>query len=81
METQRGAVDSNTVIFSKICDLACELEDVAINDRLARRLANAFDRAICKALSINFSYDAPDAEYVQRSIFRHAERGVRDFVP
>lgn len=70
-----------TVIFENVCDLACELEDVGINKRLRARLANAFDRAIAKALSINFSYDAPDSEYVQQSVFRHAERGVRDFVP
>lgn len=70
-----------TVIFEQVCDLACELEDVPINGRLKKRLANAFDRAICKALSINFAYECPSDEYVKKSVFRHAERGIRDFVP
>ena len=70
-----------TVIFENVCDLACELEDVGINTRLKKRLANAFDRAINKALAINFSYEVPDEQYIQKSVFRHAERGVRDFVP
>jgi len=75
-------VDSNIVIFEKMCQLAAELEDLTpIHPRLRQRLANAFDRAVDKALSINFSYDCPDDEYVRRSIFRHAERGVRDFLP
>jgi hypothetical protein len=65
-----------------MCALATELESVpALPERVVSRLSNAFDRAIDKALSINFSYDEPDEAYVQRSIFRHAERGVRDFVP
>ena len=72
----------NRLIFSQMCALATELEGTpAVPVRVAIRLANAFDRAICKALSINFSYGCPDADYVQSSIFRHAERGVRDFVP
>ena len=70
----------NTIIFSQIIDLACELEDTHIHPRVRKRLCNAFDRAIDKALSINFSYDDPDSDYVQRSVFRHAERGVRDYV-
>jgi len=75
-------MDSNVVIFEKMCALAAELENVGpIHPRLRQRLANAFDRAVDKALSINFSYDLPEDEYVRRSIFRHAERGVRDFVP
>ena len=74
-------VDSNTVIFDKICDLACELEDSHIHPRVRARLANAFDRAISKAIAIDFSYECPDEEYIQRSVFRHAERGVRDYVP
>ena len=76
-------MDSNTVIFGKICDLACELEDTHIHPRVKARLANAFDRAIGKALCI--SWDAKsvtdDNIYIQLTIFRHAERGVRDFVP
>lgn len=74
-------VSPYTIIFEQVCDLACELEDVGVNKRLRARLANAFDRAISKALSINFSYDTPDEMYVQQSVFRHAERGARDFVP
>ena len=74
-------MDSHAVIFTKICAVAGELEGATIPPRVVIRLANAFDRAIDKALSINFSYDEPDAAYISRSVFRHAERGVRDFVP
>jgi hypothetical protein len=73
-------MDSYIGIFNQICDLACELEDTHLHPRVRQRLCHAFDRAICKALAINFSYDVPDADYVQRSVFRHAERGARDFV-
>ena len=72
----------NHVIFSQMCRLATELEGVPpLSGRVVTRLGNAFDRAIGKALAINFSYACPDEAYIQRSIFRHAERGVRDFVP
>jgi hypothetical protein len=71
---------TNKGIFDQICQLACELEDTHIHPRVRARLGNAFDRAISKALAINFSYEAPESEYVQQSVFRHAERGVRDFV-
>ena len=69
------------VIFSKIIDLACELEDTHIHPRVRARLCHAFDRAICKAMSINFAYEVPDQDYVHHTVFRHAERGARDFVP
>ena len=75
-------MESNTVIFERICQLAVELEDVGpIPPRVRQRLCHAFDRAICKALAINFSYAVPDQDYVQHTLFRHAERGARDFVP
>ena len=75
-----GRTVENRAIFDAVCQVACELEDTHIHPRLRMRLANAFDRAICKALAINFSYEVPDSEYVQKSVFRHAERGVRDYV-
>ena len=72
----------NRVIFSQMCALAAELEGApALPARVVGRLSNAFDRAICKALAINFSYAMPDTDYVQLTLFRHAERGVRDYVP
>ena len=87
----------NKGIFDAVCQLACELEDTHIHPRVRARLdprsrptggprvrarlANAFDRAICKAMSINFGYEVPNADYVQQSVFRHAERGVRDYIP
>ena len=74
-------MDSYVVIFDHICQLACELEDTHIHPRVRARLCNAFDRAICKALAINFSYEVPNADYVHKSVFRHAERGARDYVP
>jgi hypothetical protein len=74
--------DDNRLIFARMCRLATELEGLQpLPTRIVARLSNAFDRAVCKALSINFSYECPDEEYVQRSICRHAERGIRDFVP
>lgn len=66
--------------FGRIVDLCAELEDVGISARVKQRLCHAYDRAICKALAINFSYEVPDPEYVQHTLFRHAERGARDFV-
>lgn len=73
---------TNVEIFAQICALAVELEDATpLHPRVRARLSNAFSRALDKALSINFSYEVPDPEYVQRSIFRHAERGARDYVP
>lgn len=81
-EPKGDAVDStNTVIFERLCDLAVALEGGApIPLRVRQRLANAFDRAIGKALCISWD-GSPDNAYIQRSIFRHGERGVRDFVP
>lgn len=67
--------------FSRIVDLCAELEDVGIPTRVKQRLCHAYDRAICKALAINFSYEVPDMDYVQHTLLRHAERGARDFVP
>ena len=72
---------TNREIFDAICQLACELEDTHIHPKVRVRLGNAFDRAICKVLAINFSYDAPNPDYVQQSIFRHAERGAREYLP
>ena len=72
---------SNTVIFTQLCALAAELEGATVPPRVVTRLANGFDRALEKALAINFAGGFPDNAYIQRSIFRHAERGVRDFVP
>lgn len=75
------ATNSYTVIFDQLCQLACELEDTHLHPRVRARLCNAFDRAINKAMSINFSYEVPNEDYVQRSVFRHGERGIRDFIP
>lgn len=72
---------TNTVIFERLCDLAVALEGAPpITPRVRQRLANAFDRAIGKALCISWDGGCDDA-YIQRSLFRHGERGVRDFIP
>ncbi len=71
----------NIATFQKILTMCEELEARPIPPRLRQRICSAFDYAIEKALAINFSYHAPDDAYVNRSIFRHAERGAREFVP
>lgn len=74
--------EANPLIFNKLCELACELEDVGpIHPRVQKRLANAFDRIIEKCLAINFSYEFPDMDYVKHTLYRHGARGVRDFIP
>ena len=65
-----------------MCQLATAIEgEPPIHPRVRQRLAKAFDRAIEKVLAINFSYEFPKEDYIQQSIFRHAERGVRDYLP
>lgn len=68
--------------FRNVVELAAALENTTIPDRVTSRLANAYSRAIEKALVLTW-YDvaAMDAERTNRTLFRHAERGAREFVP
>lgn len=66
--------------FEKILDLCAGLEGTTIPPRLRTRICRAYDRAIHKALAMSWD-EMPDNAYIYRSLFRHAERGARDFIP
>ena len=66
--------------FETVMRIAETVEEHPLPDRLRRRIAKAYDRAIEKALCISWDGQA-DAAYINRSLFRHAERGVRDYLP
>lgn len=66
--------------FARIIRLCAEMEGLTLPDRLIRRIARAYDRAIEKALCISWD-GASDNAYINRSLFRHAERGARDYLP
>lgn len=74
-------IQENSAAFERIITLCEALESATIPPRLRARLSSAFAYAMEKALVINFSYHAPDDAYVNRSIFRHAERGAQEYVP
>lgn len=66
--------------FASVIDLAASLEGATIAPRVKQRICRAYDRAIEKALCISWDGKG-DPAYINRSLFRHAERGARDFVP
>jgi len=66
--------------FERILDLCAALEGTTLSPRLKARICHAYDRAIGKALAMVWD-TVPDEAYIYRSLFRHAERGARDFVP
>jgi hypothetical protein len=69
--------------FEKIIELCKELEpDCYISARLQRRIANAYARAVEKALVIAWYNEDGNVsnERINQTIFRHAERGARDFL-
>jgi len=66
--------------FAIVVDLAASLEGTTVAPRVKTRICRAYDRAIEKALCI--SWDGKhDSAYINRSLFRHAERGARDYLP
>jgi hypothetical protein len=74
-----GLVDD----FEKIIDLCMQLDAISgpsISPRLRKRIANAYARAVEKALTISWKEELPSNEQVNETCFRHAERGARDFV-
>jgi hypothetical protein len=72
--------------FERIIALCEELEDATpLPPRLKRRIANAYERATGKAVTLGW-YAKSDPEQMtdetgfRRTLMRHAERGARDFV-
>lgn len=66
--------------FERVLAEGERLEGTSVPLRLKRRIANAYARAIEKALTFVFE-ETVDPERLNRTLFRHAERGIRDFVP
>lgn len=66
--------------FETVIRVGEELEGHVLPDRLRRRIANAYERAIEKALGIAWQELLHTAQ-TDVTLFRHAERGIRDFVP
>lgn len=66
--------------FIRIVRLAGQLEEVSVSPRVALRIARAYRRAIDKALCTTWDAKITDVDYVNRSLMRHAERGVRDYL-
>lgn len=63
--------------FEKIIDLCEELEGRVIENTLRSRIANAYERAIEKALTIAW-YEHEHTKVTDAILFRHAERGARE---
>jgi len=70
--------------FEQIITLCEELEDIPISKRVKRRIANAYDRAVGKAVAIGWNAktdpEVMDERPFRYTLMRHAERGARDFV-
>jgi hypothetical protein len=69
--------------FEKIiwlCEVLEHNNSPCISLRLRKRIANAYARAIEKALTISWKEELPSNEQINQACFRHAERGARDFV-
>ena len=73
--------------FESIIGLCEQLEAAgAIAPRLKRRIANAYDRAVGKAVVLGW-YAKTDPDTItddvpfRTTLLRHAERGAREFVP
>ena len=65
--------------FVKIVELCAELEGTKVPPQVARRIANAYSRATEKALLMSW-YESGNNEATNYTLFRHAERGARDFI-
>jgi hypothetical protein len=77
-----GLVDD----FQKIIDLCVQLEPASrgVHAGVSKRIANAYARAIEKAITISWygdNLEVPTNEQINKTLFRHAERGARDYVP
>jgi len=68
--------------FERVIGEGEKLESVSIPMRLKRRIANAYARAVEKCLTMAWEdADFSDPTRLNRTLFRHAERGIRDFLP
>lgn len=71
---------SVTTDFEIVLDLCCTEEAIPmLPPRLKRRIANAYTRAVEKAIVLAW-YEIPDSSRTDRTLYRHAERGAREFV-
>ncbi len=66
--------------FMQLAELAATLEGITVPLRLVQRLGRAYSRAIEKALSVSWDHHITDVGYVNRSLMRHARRGVEDYL-
>ena len=66
--------------FERVIEEAEQLEEVSIPMRLKRRIANAYARAIEKALTFSL-VDNADPLWVEQGLRRHSRRGAQDYVP
>lgn len=66
--------------FERIIQIGERLEEASIPMRLKRRIANAYARAVEKCVTITFE-EHLDVEQINRTLRRHAERGIHDFIP
>ena len=71
-----GLVDD----FERVLAVCEGLEQCSIPPRLKRRIANAYARATEKALVLAWN-DAGGSITANATLFRHAERGARDYIP
>lgn len=72
---------SLTTDFETVVDLCCTEEALPmLPPRLKRRIANAYSRAIEKAIVMAW-YEIPESARTNHTVFRHAERGAREFIP
>ena len=68
--------------FERVMAEGEKLESATIPMRLKRRIANAYARAIEKCLVMAWEgADFSDATRMNRTLLRHTERGIREFIP
>lgn len=73
-------VNSLGADFERVIDLCAELENATVPLRVKQRIAAAYTHAVEKAIVLAW-YEVTDMERVNRTLFRHAERGAREFLP
>lgn len=71
--------------FERILALVESLESTTIPPRVKRRIANAYDQAIGKAMALGWGAKTDptlimEDDRIHQTLLRHAERGARDFV-
>lgn len=71
--------------FERILALVESLEATTIPPRVKRRIANAYDQAVGKAMALGWGAKTDPAlivedDRIHQTLLRHAERGARDFI-